>query len=150
MTANDKPDAWMPQNTARRLEFHLESFMYVERTLTCAQTGELVRMLMAEAMGSPSATTDDLVQKAYDARDQYRRIAGSVRRAPLPLSLRKQVYERDGGVCRYCEEAVSWENYQCDHVTPRSKGGADTIENLATSCSRCNREKWDKCDWVRN
>lgn len=148
MSKDDKPDA-LPNASARRLEFHLESFMYVERTLTCAQAGELVRMLMVEAMGSTAATTDGQVKKAYDARNEYRRIAGSVRRAPLPLSLRKQVYERDGGVCRYCQEAVSWEKYQCDHVTPRSKGGADTIDNLAASCSRCNRDKSDKCDWVR-
>ncbi len=44
--------------------------------------------------------------------------------------------------CAYCKkEASRWE---VDHVTPRSRGGSNRVNNLALSCHACNQEKGER------
>lgn len=52
---------------------------------------------------------------------------------------RAAVLERDGHACVYC--GATGQPFHLDHVIPRSKGGADTISNLATACAPCNLSK---------
>lgn len=54
----------------------------------------------------------------------------------------KKVFERDSYTCTYC--GVIGGKLEADHIIPFSKGGDDTLENLTTSCQRCNRQKRDK------
>jgi len=53
---------------------------------------------------------------------------------------RTNIYRRDDYKCIYCG---SNENLTLDHVIPKSKGGGNTWENLATCCSSCNVRKGD-------
>ena len=53
---------------------------------------------------------------------------------------RRGVLRRDGWKCAYCGKAAT----TVDHVQPRSKGGADTWENLVACCLKCNNQKGDK------
>ncbi len=57
---------------------------------------------------------------------------------------RKEVYERDQWICRYCGERVSPENATLDHFVPQSKGGTHKKENLRTACLLCNSIKSGK------
>jgi hypothetical protein len=54
---------------------------------------------------------------------------------------RFNIYRRDNFKCLYCG---SKENLTLDHVVPRSKGGTNSWNNLATCCNRCNVLKGDK------
>lgn len=54
---------------------------------------------------------------------------------------RRRLFERDSWRCRYCGELVDVETGTLDHVTPVSKGGPNTAENLATCCMMCNSIK---------
>ena len=58
--------------------------------------------------------------------------------------LRFLVFNRDNFRCIYCGRAT-WDTdnltLHADHIHPASKGGADTIDNLVTSCSECNVAK---------
>ena len=55
------------------------------------------------------------------------------------LNLSKvNILKRDKHTCVYCG---SKEQLTLDHVIPRSRGGKNTWENLATSCLSCNRKK---------
>jgi 5-methylcytosine-specific restriction endonuclease McrA len=54
---------------------------------------------------------------------------------------RRAVFARDGFECQYCG---SRGRLTVDHVTPRSRGGASTWDNLVTACSPCNLEKADR------
>lgn len=63
--------------------------------------------------------------------------------------LRRQV-ARGHPPCHLCHEPIDYSlkspdpySFEIDHVIPRSKGGADTVDNLAPAHRRCNREKWD-------
>lgn len=59
------------------------------------------------------------------------------RRVPLT---RTNILKRDGHACVYCG---STENLTLDHVTPKSKGGRDSWDNLVTACKPCNSKKGD-------
>lgn len=52
------------------------------------------------------------------------------------------VFERDNFTCQYCKQKGGI--LEIDHVVPFSKGGSDDINNLVTSCRKCNRQKRDK------
>jgi 5-methylcytosine-specific restriction endonuclease McrA len=47
-------------------------------------------------------------------------------------------------VCAYCGNDLSNDYSELDHVIPRSKGGANSPENLVVSCMECNRKKRSK------
>jgi 5-methylcytosine-specific restriction protein A len=57
-------------------------------------------------------------------------------------TIRRQVWERDGGRCRgpYCRDAppISLEAAQIDHRVPLSHGGTNELDNLRTLCRRCH------------
>jgi hypothetical protein len=56
--------------------------------------------------------------------------------------IRLQVLRRDAYTCAYCGDVAD----QVDHVHPKSKGGADELDNLVAACKRCNYAKRDKTD----
>ena len=50
--------------------------------------------------------------------------------------IRVRVRERARGFCEYCriEEASTGHEFTLDHVSPESRGGPTTPENLAYAC----------------
>ncbi|MEZ3161676.1 HNH endonuclease [Microbacterium sp. BWT-B31] len=67
---------------------------------------------------------------------RYVRVPGA-RRIPVT---RRGVLRRDSHRCAYCAKAAA----TIDHVLPRSRGGADSWENLVACCLRCNNLKGDR------
>ena len=53
-----------------------------------------------------------------------------------------EVFKRDNYTCQYC--GTKGGKLEADHIIPFSKGGRDSLDNLTTSCRRCNRQKKDK------
>lgn len=53
---------------------------------------------------------------------------------------RRGVLRRDRHLCAYCGRSAS----TVDHVLPRSRGGADSWENLVACCVSCNNAKGNK------
>src|SRR6266478_235584 len=53
----------------------------------------------------------------------------------------KTIRERDGNRCQYTGELLKPEEGSLDHVLPRSRGGADTWENLVWSSKQVNTRK---------
>ena len=52
---------------------------------------------------------------------------------------RDDILVRDNFQCLYCGRSAC----TIDHVIPRSKGGGQTWDNLASSCHSCNSKKGD-------
>ncbi|MFD6092420.1 HNH endonuclease [Oerskovia sp. NPDC060338] len=52
---------------------------------------------------------------------------------------RLRILERDAYTCWMC----GGEADQVDHRLAKSKGGADTDDNLSAACARCNNSKSD-------
>lgn len=63
--------------------------------------------------------------------------------------LRAEIFERDGYTCTYCGQVGGL--LECDHITPRSRGGTNDPSNLTTACRDCNWKKRDRLlsEWVR-
>jgi 5-methylcytosine-specific restriction endonuclease McrA len=61
----------------------------------------------------------------------------------IPESLRAQIDATDRGSCCYCltSEAVSGTPLTYDHITPASRGGLTTLDNVCLACRTCNEFK---------
>lgn len=60
--------------------------------------------------------------------------------------IQNQVRLRAKFLCEYCHASEQWQyvSFTVDHVIPLTKGGANSIDNLALACFHCNRQKSDK------
>lgn len=56
----------------------------------------------------------------------------------------RTIRQRDGNRCQYTGRLLQPEEGNLDHVIPRSRGGADTWENLVWSAKEVNHRKGDK------
>jgi len=60
--------------------------------------------------------------------------------------LRAQVVNRANGVCEYCrnQQELVLATFEADHIVPRTRGGATTLDNLALACPLCNTAKFTR------
>lgn len=56
-------------------------------------------------------------------------------------SLRKQILDRDGWVCRECNQPIRGRHAHVHHKLPRALGGPNSEENLISLCDRCHSQK---------
>lgn len=71
--------------------------------------------------------------------DDYMTLSGSQRRALLDQSLALHGY-----VCCICGLSIARGDESLQHLTPRSKGGATTLENTRPAHKRCNYSLQDR------
>jgi hypothetical protein len=64
----------------------------------------------------------------------------------VPVALKQQVFDRAQGNCEYCrsQSKFSPTNFVIEHITPVSRGGETTADNLALACQSCNNYKYNK------
>jgi hypothetical protein len=67
-----------------------------------------------------------------------------VKHKPRFTPSRRNIFLRDEYHCRYCGEELGSNELTVDHILPKSRGGGNTWENLATSCVKCNSTKGDR------
>ena len=61
-----------------------------------------------------------------------------------PRPTKESIRRRDGGVCQYTGQALSWKEGNIDHVIPRAQGGKNTFENMVWCHKDINSAKADK------
>ncbi len=68
----------------------------------------------------------------------------------IPESLKNQIAVIDRQRCCYCltSEFNSGIPMTHDHITPQSKGGATSIENVCLACRSCNEFKSDSINAI--
>jgi hypothetical protein len=61
----------------------------------------------------------------------------------IPRRLSRDVRARAGDVCEYCRlpQGSQEATFHVDHIVPRSRGGATTLDNLALACVTCSLRK---------
>lgn len=57
---------------------------------------------------------------------------------------KREVYERQNGVCTICGKHFEIEQMEADHITPWHEGGRTIAENCQMLCKECNRRKSGK------
>jgi hypothetical protein len=57
---------------------------------------------------------------------------------------KRQVYEKQDGICIKCQDKFDLKQMEADHITPWSEGGKTDLENCQMLCTNCNRRKSDK------
>jgi len=62
--------------------------------------------------------------------------------------IEREVAWRAAGRCEYCRmhQALQGATFHVEHVTPRSRGGASHLDNLAWACPGCNLRKSDRIE----
>ncbi len=98
--------------------------------------------------GEIQTTEDKLVNETVINNSNSNQIKIKTRRTPRDINerLRFKVLKRDNFKCVYCGKSPATDSnveLHVDHIIPWSKGGETVIENLQTSCSKCNLGKSD-------
>jgi len=57
---------------------------------------------------------------------------------------KREVYERQKGVCKICGKTFKIEEMEADHITPWRDGGRTIADNCQMLCRECNRRKSGK------
>jgi 5-methylcytosine-specific restriction endonuclease McrA len=73
--------------------------------------------------------------------DRHRRRKSGRPVGPFVALNRRNIYHRDANTCQYCGRRFPTSELSLDHVTPRSRGGGDSWENLVCACTGCNARK---------
>jgi hypothetical protein len=92
-------------------------------------------------MTEPRRVLDELLAMfGPDAPDQLDRLrlVRTGEREPIPMSVRRGVWFRDGRCCQWCG---AFDNLQLDHIVPWSNGGSDRSDNLRLLCANCNETR---------
>ena len=58
--------------------------------------------------------------------------------------MKREVYERQLGVCPICGQYFDIEQMEADHIVPWCQGGRTVADNCQMLCRKCNREKSGK------
>ena len=100
-------------------------------------------------------TWEEWIQLPVRSQDNAVRTAHNIIRVPTvivavhyakvpkkrPKLSAKNIRERDGNRCQYTGRLLHPDEGSLDHVVPRSRGGADTWENLVWSAKDVNQRK---------
>ena len=54
---------------------------------------------------------------------------------------KREVYERQQGICPVCKKHFEIEQMQGDHITPWCRGGRTVADNCQMLCRKCNNLK---------
>ena len=96
-----------------------------------SNNGTLMKIFL-EDINDSSIVPIDFMKKEKESRN------------PINPKLRYEVLKRDRFKCRYCGAKGKYVKLEVDHIIPVSRGGTDDIDNLRTSCFKCNRGKGDR------
>jgi len=73
------------------------------------------------------------------------RVYVNVRRRRQPTGWKRlRIFVRDRFRCQYCGGKFAAAELTLDHITPRSRAGRSTPENLVAACAGCNARKADR------
>jgi len=88
-------------------------------------------------------------KKTRDSRHQKDKIRRRSALGAINYISRREIFDRDLGICAYCGAQLEFKSWHMDHVLPLSSGGQHSKGNVVVSCSNCNLKK-GKQTWTPN
>lgn len=66
----------------------------------------------------------------------------------ITIQQKRKIIERASNCCEYCwsQARYATQSFSTDHIIPLSKGGKNTLDNIAFACQGCNNYKYDKIE----
>jgi len=58
--------------------------------------------------------------------------------------MKREAYERQNGICRFCKKKFDISEMEADHIKPWHEGGKTIAENCQMLCKQDNRIKAGK------
>lgn len=108
---------------------------YKDTTLTATAIGEEVQRLM---MDSDVQKKSGIFWYVFDHDEHHLGIRA------FDDNTKREVYERQQGICPICGKHFEIEQMEADHITPWSQGGHTVKDNCQMLCQSCNRRKSNK------
>jgi 5-methylcytosine-specific restriction endonuclease McrA len=90
-----------------------------------------------------SAANPELVATRQIRRKQQEQEVGDLSRDEKEAIFNRKRRIQQGR-CYYCQQALTANGGELDHMHPICKGGTNTDFNLVAACFSCNREKHNK------
>lgn len=123
-----------------RAAFEKNGQRYVEKQRERYRQIESLRAAATERTKAWRAANPNSV-KMYDAR---RRARDSGANGSFKADDVKRLLEQQRAKCIYCGTDISDGLHTIEHVIPLSRGGSNSIENIALACRSCNARKGQK------
>lgn len=125
------PLEWINYRDAVRL-YHLEEVAYSCGVLLYRVRGgfNAVTGLRSVVEVNSIVATHGETRSLLKARKDY-----------VPPLNNPALFARDAHMCMYCGHRFSASELSRDHITPLSRGGTDSWNNVVTACKRCNNHK---------
>lgn len=108
---------------------------YHDTTLTATAIEQVVSKLMAD---SDVQKKSGIFHYVFDHDDHHLDIRA------FDDNTKREVYEKQNGVCPICGRHFEIEQMEADHVTPWCDGGRTIAKNCQMLCKECNRRKSGK------
>ncbi len=106
-----------------------------DTTLTATAIGQEVARLMAD---SDVAKKSGIFWYVFDHDEHHLGIRA------FDDNTKREVYERQGGICPLCSKHFEIEQMEADHIKPWVEGGRTVADNCQMLCRDCNRRKSSK------
>jgi DNA-directed RNA polymerase subunit RPC12/RpoP len=135
MKSNSGQGDDLSYQTVQRSFEALEAIGAIRREGEATREGTLYRILLPEEI--------DLCQRRRAEQAERPVIVATESEADFynVRENRLKIYERDNYKCTYCGKQLTRFTATLDHITPVSKGGDNSAENLKTACLKCNSRK---------
>ena len=108
---------------------------YRDTTLTATAIGQEIAKLMAD---SDVQKKSGIFHYVFDHDIHHLGIRA------FDDNTKREVYERQGGICPLCGKHFDIEQMEADHITPWVEGGRTVADNCQMLCRDCNRRKSSK------
>lgn len=105
---------------------------YKDTQLTATAIGEEVARLMQD---SDVQKKSGIFEYVFDHDEHHLGIR------TFDDNTKREVYEKQHGICPICGKHFEIEQMEADHITPWSKGGRTIAANCQMLCQECNRRK---------
>ena len=94
------------------------------------------------ALFSPITMSDVIVTSQAPQRTDNAEEIAIQQKLPAYQTHKPELFGRQQGRCNACEYEFHYRNLSVDHISPKSKGVDDSIENLQLLCPSCNSIKY--------
>ena len=116
-----------------------EEAIYLARWMVSVQNGGNIKSVGAERNDGLEAILAHFLNDARPAHEGW--LEDMRKRGNQYEMARWSAMKRDGFRCRMCDHTrANAGGVECHHITPRSSGGEDAVDNLITLCSLCHSE----------